>query len=522
MAARKAAPDAQPPRLSHGFTLVEIALVLGIVALMLGALLPLLTAQTANSRISATRAHQDTVRAALITYVGRHGYLPCPADGFLGPAAANYGHEARSPFNGLPAPLCDGLTAASDPIGVRTDNSTGNWAIPSVVIYRGVLPWRDLGLPEEIANDGWNQRISYVVTSLAVSGYATREAVGGMLGGLVVCNAAPGAGSTAALLTPIPGLAIDPCPAPTGASLVSGLSAAAVLISHGQNGFGAFVPPQNAAATASGPVKPWKNGLASDAEVANIDLGKYVLVQAPYSKSFDDVVLWLTPADLTTPLIQSGALPAPQALMSARFAAAREAILASIVNTARNVSGSVNGTPFQGEEYFLCLPLQDASLNPLFYTWYSGSVGGQLNVNALPAAANALDAYKNWGFSYEGSADLAQDNTPVRDPAKAAQVNYDPWGNPLLFTQTLTDTGVAQTQPLSLNDPNPSSPTRPYAYVLYSLGPDGIAGTADDSSVGVTVSELQNSLQRGAQPLVPSGVPVTPSPCPPISGAKGG
>ncbi|MDE3010449.1 MAG: type II secretion system protein, partial [Pseudomonadota bacterium] len=288
--------------------MVELAVVLGIVALVLGALLPLFTAQAANARISLTRAHQDAIRAALITYVGRNGYLPCPADGYLAATSSLYGHEARgAAVTGtpvLPPPLCTQLStkAAPNPVTSKLyDTASFNAAIPSVTIYRGVLPWLDLGLPEDVVNDGWNQRISYVVSSLGVSGYATREAISGMLGGLVMCN---GTGSGSVLLTPaavpaaMQGTPNQPCTDSANTKpLISTQSAAVALISHGENGFGAFVPPQNPASNNGGTVKPWGTQ-ASAAETANIDLGKNALVQTAYSRSFDDIVLWLTPNDL--------------------------------------------------------------------------------------------------------------------------------------------------------------------------------------------------------------------------------
>lgn len=524
MAARKAAPDAQPPRLSGGFTLVEIAIGLGILALVLGALLPLFTAQASNARIATTRTHQDAIRTALITYLGRHGYLPCPADGWIGPATGGYGHEARTAVNPpvLPAGSCDLLSTGKTPTtSVTYNTAAANFSVPAVTIYRGVLPWLDLGLPEDVVNDGWNQRITYVVSSLAVTGYASREAISGMLGGLVVCNTYGGA--SALLLTPVSGAGNTPCTTPaTAQPLVSALTPAVALISHGENGFGAFIPPQGAAATTAS-VKPWAGGLASASEVANIDLTQNALVQSGYSTNFDDVVLWLTPADLTSPLIQAGALPSVQALLSQRLNAASQAVMESINSAAdtKAFQATNNGSTYGVYENYLCLPLYDAAGQALFFSRYSSTVGAQLSTTALPSGLSPANPPSAWLFSYEGGADIAAGQY-ARDPTKAGQLNYDPWGNPLLFTQAQPYAGTEQSVIVTASGlflhPSTPLPIGAYAYILYSTGPDGLLKTDDDASLGVTVGTVQGALNRGgALAATPATAGAFSSPCPSIS-----
>jgi prepilin-type N-terminal cleavage/methylation domain-containing protein len=506
MAAGKAKSHAQPARLKRGFTLVEIAVVLGIIALVLGALLPLITAQSANARINATKGREDAIRTALITYLGQHGYLPCPADGWAVPGDAGYGHEARtapagmpatSPsVGGLPPGTCDQLQATHTPPVFKTyDVSASNPAVASVTVFRGVVPWLDLGLPEDSANDGWNQRITYVVSSLAVVGYSTREAISGMLGGLVICDSLTS--GTAVLLTAVYGVGNSPCRSPTSAiPLAFATSAAVALISHGENGYGAFIAPQGAT-PAGGPVKPYTQ--AGPGELANIDLGNNVLVQGNYSRSFDDIVLWLTPADLTAPLIRSGALPSTRALLEARFEQARQAVLASLVagSPAPVITGAGSSAPVYGYEYFLCRVLKDASGQNLFNVQLTAGFGGNvLNAAALPAGIDK-DTAGNWFFAYDG-ASAVNSGASNRVAANGGQVNYDPWGNPLLYTTTLDSGDSASSELFTLLYPPSlgSPPQRPYAYILYSTGPDGVLGDQDDVSSGVSVGALRDSLQR--------------------------
>ena len=483
-------------------------MVLGIIALVLGALLPLFTAQAANSRISATRSHEEAIRAALITYVGRHGYLPCPADGWMVPGNPYYGHEARSGAfpassgqtpGSLPASPCDQLTTGQTPATSVTYGATGNTAVPSVVFYRGVVPWLDLELAEDTVNDGWNQRISSLVTSLGTSGYATREAISGLLGGLVMCDST--GTSAAVLLTAIPPVGTatpignKPCSAPgTFTPLISTLSAAVALVSHGEDGYGAFMPPQGGATAAA--AKPY-SGLASPAETANIDLTTNVLVAGSYSRTFDDIVLWLTPADITGPLIQTSVIPSMQGLMSARFTQAKQAVLAALT------SGSYmqqlpGGTGQPTEQLWLCQRIQDAGSDDLFNGPQGNAQNPGIANNLNPALlAPGVNVTTSWAFAYHsGGVFNGAGFGPVQSPGLAGQANYDPWGNPLIYSIGAASAFGMQV----ITRSNPPS-TQSYAYLLYSAGPDGQIGTGDDAAMWVSPGELQAAIQTAGIPL---------------------
>lgn len=63
---------------NKGFTLVEMAIVLAIVALLLGGLLPVISSQVEQQRRNETRKYIDEVRDALLGYAIAHKHLPCP------------------------------------------------------------------------------------------------------------------------------------------------------------------------------------------------------------------------------------------------------------------------------------------------------------------------------------------------------------------------------------------------------------------------------------------------------------
>jgi len=109
---------------TSGFTLVEMAIVLAIVALLLGGLLPVISAQVEQQRRNETRKQMEEIKEALIGYAMINGTLPCPTIE-NDPASANYGIAQA--------------------------------ACPSDVAADGYLPWRTLGVAE---TDAWGSKRS--------------------------------------------------------------------------------------------------------------------------------------------------------------------------------------------------------------------------------------------------------------------------------------------------------------------------------------------------------------------------
>ena len=106
-----------------GFTLVEMAVVLVILALMLGGLLIPISAQMDQQRYTETRKSLEEIKEALMGYALTHGYLPCPAK------------------------------LSSDGLESRTGTSCTNRV--------GHLPWAELGVGK---HDAWNHLFRYSVT----------------------------------------------------------------------------------------------------------------------------------------------------------------------------------------------------------------------------------------------------------------------------------------------------------------------------------------------------------------------
>ena len=119
-------------RAAAGFSLVELAVVMTIVALLLGGLIFTLSAQTEQRNFEETRRRLDQARELLLGYAIVNGRLPCPA------TAVSSGDE--SPVGG----------------GACTTGFSG-W-LPARTI--GFQPTDDTGF----AIDVWGNRIRYAVS----------------------------------------------------------------------------------------------------------------------------------------------------------------------------------------------------------------------------------------------------------------------------------------------------------------------------------------------------------------------
>ena len=62
----------------RGFTLIELAVVIAIVALLLGALLVPLATQIQGRNVKETRESLAEIKEALMGYAMTQGRLPCP------------------------------------------------------------------------------------------------------------------------------------------------------------------------------------------------------------------------------------------------------------------------------------------------------------------------------------------------------------------------------------------------------------------------------------------------------------
>lgn len=271
---------------TRGFSLIEMAVVLLIVALLLGGLLPTVSSQIEQKNRADTRKQLDEIQQALIGFIVINGRLPCPA-----------------------SPTSNGLESFCT---TTTPGVCGAEIIPPAILpthgrcaspYDGFVPAATLGITPVDTNgyalDGWSNRIRYAVSTVSTSNVYTFTAapsvmstvgISNLNGDLNVCASSPNP------LTPSQSMTGPPW-CGTAASLTS--TAPAVIYSTGNNGgYGGNSADELANAN------PYTNPTASP----NSYLDK-VFVSHDQTPTFDDIVIWISPNILINKMLSAGKLP---------------------------------------------------------------------------------------------------------------------------------------------------------------------------------------------------------------------
>lgn len=251
------------PMTTHtGFTLVEMAMVLAIVALLLTGLIPTISGQVELRRISETKKQLDEIQQALIGFAIINGYFPCPA------TLTSNGLENRS------AGICNG-----------TDAANYNGYIPGATLGLSALDERGLvmdawGNPVRYAITGWNKTTAPTQNDVFTTTNGMRTVgISGLNPGsfayLLVCTTStgidtgtPGCGATGTSLTPSPGVPL-------------------IVFSTGGNG-------------------PSATGSDDQQNMANT---RVFISHDPVQGGYDDIVTWTSPNMLINRLVSAGKLP---------------------------------------------------------------------------------------------------------------------------------------------------------------------------------------------------------------------
>lgn len=248
---------------NHGFSLIELAMVLFILSLMLSSFLtPLATSLEQRDREKTTELLKD-IRESLVGYALVNGHFPCPdctaaAGNCTGGVTVNDGME-------------DGVNAGA---GV-SPRAGGNFDSCAVAV--GNLPWVTLDVPE---NDAWGNRFIYRVTGAFADDTAGTVACANPAAGVSFCLASANDADIS--------IFDDSTLASTVASNVP-----VVVLSVGNNSSVLFA-----------------NLSADETENQN---GDPIFVSRDYVNTtgaeFDDLLIWITPPLLMYQMVRAEKLP---------------------------------------------------------------------------------------------------------------------------------------------------------------------------------------------------------------------
>ncbi|MBU1565737.1 MAG: type II secretion system GspH family protein [Proteobacteria bacterium] len=238
---------------TSGFTLVEMAMVMVIVALLLGGLMMSLSQTTENTRRSDAKAQMDGIIDALYGYAQANGRLPCPAT----PAS-----------NGAELPVGGGVCSRQ----------------------HGFVPSATLGLSGAVNADGllldpWNAPYRYSVTTANASAF-TKAGAGGMQA------------TTMTVLAPD----LRVCREAACSNIVSA-TLPVVVVSIGKN-WAAFTSAGEVANAGEATVGGGPSGV-----VYRIANNRDFVSTTYHQANFDDLITWLSPHILYTKMIAAGKLP---------------------------------------------------------------------------------------------------------------------------------------------------------------------------------------------------------------------
>lgn len=243
------------PRRVSGFTLVEMAVVLAIVALLLGGLLPTISSQMEQRQTNETRKHLDEIQQALIGYAIINERLPCPA------SSSTSGQE--------------------DPVvvtGTCTHPHDNNSYVPAVTL--GLSGTDSSGL----IKDAWGSPIRYAVTEANSKAFTTANGmsttgISSLSPNLIVCSAASSDGSSCSV---------------SNSTLTS--NAVAIIYSTGKN----------AALGGTGTDE------SENPNINSADTDRVFVSHTPSAASgneYDDIMIWLSQNILINRMVTAGKLP---------------------------------------------------------------------------------------------------------------------------------------------------------------------------------------------------------------------
>jgi len=251
---------------SAGFSLVEMAVIVGICSALLVAALGLIGTWKTQNALATNQQRLNAIQQALVNYEGQNNRLPCPSSFIAKTSAAYFGREISA--------SCVG---PNNPNGKDTYAATGRGGAAVII---GAVPVRDLGLPDSYRTDAYGYMFTYAITKSEAT-----APLNGFAGAIDVVDN-------------------------TGVTVLSAAGTATyVVVDHGKDGKGAFAanstaailgkfPPGIPCGTNAGGLDAFNCNYAG---VANIQFRSAPFDQATGASHFDDSIVCNTKCNKAHP-----------------------------------------------------------------------------------------------------------------------------------------------------------------------------------------------------------------------------
>lgn len=243
-----------------GFSLVEMAVVLAIVALLMGGLLPMISGQIEQQHRSETRKQLNEINAALLGFAVINGRLPCP----------DTNNDGTEDFSATAVVINNAPFSGQSTQILQPCNGGGN------------IPYNQLGTPQM---DGFGNPFVYNVAPVFagqnVKRWSNTGASGTLLstepnGKFVLSDA-----GTMDVCAATTNASTSPCPTPRWVD-----NAVAVVLSRGAD-------------WAQPPSVEENENLDNDTDFISHD----------NTTDFDDLVIWVSPSALFNRMVAANKLP---------------------------------------------------------------------------------------------------------------------------------------------------------------------------------------------------------------------
>jgi type II secretory pathway pseudopilin PulG len=253
------------------FSLIELSVILTVIAVVITNAINISKVSSKNNQVRDTKEKLKKIETAINVYVKKYEKLPCPASLILTPRDADYGKSVGADAD------CDYMDNYSGDTYVASANNNGIYKNTAEQIIQGALPAVTLGLGRDFVSDAFGNKFSYRVTKQATanSGYRYFKMIDMGQSARKIRIRHQKEGNVGPNYRTIQ---------------EEGIYA---VISHGENGFGAFDINSNNVDNRRAPVANVQH-----AEIRNVVNGNklipVVVTISDVDPNFDDIVLYKT------------------------------------------------------------------------------------------------------------------------------------------------------------------------------------------------------------------------------------